>query len=53
MEAQMRIDPSLIPPAEMRNLAATFLEAAKRFYENPENVKEFKEWQEKRRLQNV
>lgn len=40
----IQIDTSLIPKADVRNLASTFLEAVKRFYKDPENLTGFDEW---------
>ena len=44
MQDPREIDLSLIPPADLELLAATFLQAARRFYENPENEMRFQEW---------
>lgn len=41
----IRFDTSQIGEADKRNLAATFYDAIMRFYENPEHVKEFEQWQ--------
>lgn len=43
-----RFDLSQISTADKHNLAATFLEAALRFYEDPENLKRFERWQAKK-----
>lgn len=40
-----KIDPSLIPEVDTRNLCRDFLAAIHRFYQDPENVKRFKAWQ--------
>lgn len=40
----IKIDISLIPKEDVRMLASTFLEAAKKFYEDPESLKKFEEW---------
>ena len=40
----MALDYSLVPTVDRRNLAATFLEAVKRFYADPENERKFQEW---------
>lgn len=45
----VQIDTSLIPKADARNLASTFLEAIKRFYKDSENLKEFEEWKASRK----
>ena len=44
----MEIDPSLIPQAEIQNLAISFLTAVKRFYEDPKNAAEFQEWKQRK-----
>jgi len=44
MEKKNKIDVSLIPERDWKNLAITFLGAVERFYENPENIKRFEEW---------
>ena len=40
----MALDYSLVPAVDRRNIAATFLEAVKRFYADPENERKFQEW---------
>ena len=53
MEAvKSRFDLSLMSEADKHNLYSTFLDACLRFYEDPENLKRFEEWQQKRKLQN-
>ena len=47
--SDIHIDTSLIPPTETRLLCATFLEAVKHFYEDPENVRRFEEWRKEYR----
>lgn len=42
------IDVSLISEVDMRNLCRATLEAVKRFYEDPENVRRFEEWKARR-----
>ena len=44
MQDPKEIDISLILPADIQNLAATFLEAVKTFYEDPGNEAKFQEW---------
>lgn len=44
----IKFDFSQIPEVEARNLARAFYEAAKRFYEDPENVRKFEEWKKAR-----
>ena len=44
MQDPKGIDLSLIPPADIQNLAATFLDAVNRFYEDPGNEAKFQEW---------
>lgn len=39
-----RIDPARIPGVEYQNMAITFMRAIKRFYEDPKNEAEFREW---------
>jgi hypothetical protein len=46
---KVHIDTKLIPKVEARILAATFLDAVLRFYENPENMAGFERWQAERR----
>lgn len=43
-----RFDLSQIGEADRHNLSATFLEAAQRFFNDPENLMRFKRWQEQR-----
>lgn len=46
-----RFDLSQIGEADRRNLAATFLEAVQRFFEDSANLEKFEKWQsEERRL---
>lgn len=40
-----RIDFSQIGQADWNNLASTFLDAVKRFYEDPVNRERFEKWQ--------
>lgn len=40
----VKIDSSLIPPAEVHNLAVTFLEFVKGLCEDPIFIAEFEEW---------
>ncbi len=40
----VRVIPTLIPSIEKQLLCATFLEAVIRFYENPENMRSFERW---------
>ena len=46
MQKRIRVD--LIPETEAHNLAETFLDAVKRFYEDPRNEEKFREWQRQR-----
>lgn len=49
---KVKIDLNKVPAAEMRVLCETLLEAAKRFYENPENRRKYEEWlAEKKRME--
>ena len=43
-----KIDTSKIPALEVRLLAQTFFEAAKRFYADPENVRLYEIWEKER-----
>lgn len=43
-----RIDFSQIGQADLNNLASTFLDAAKRFYEDPANIERFEKWRAER-----
>ena len=47
----VKINIDEIPPIENRLLGKSVFDYVKRFYENPENVKGFKEWQKMRRKQ--
>ncbi len=38
------IDTAKIPAADMRVLCSTLLEAAKRFYDTPENRRQYEAW---------
>lgn len=38
------IDTKKIPAADMRVLCATLIDAAKRFYENPDNRRQYEKW---------
>lgn len=38
------IDTKKIPAADVRVLSSTLLDAAKRFYENPENRRQYEKW---------
>lgn len=40
----VRIDPSLIPPADANNLAYAFLDLAMKLSEDPDFMREFEEW---------
>lgn len=51
MQDPKGIDLSLIPPAEIQNLAATFLDAVKSFYEDPGNEAKFQAWLRRREEQ--
>ncbi len=44
----VEIDPGLVPAVEMGLFVKSLYEGALRFYENPENMRRFKEWQRKR-----
>ena len=45
----VKIDFKKIPEEEMRAMASAVLEGAREFYKNPENVRTFNEWLEKRK----
>lgn len=47
----MSLDTSKISKTDERNLAQAFLSAAKRFYEDPENVRKFEEWRREKARQ--
>lgn len=47
----VKIDLNKVPPAEMRVLCETLLEAVKRFYDDPENRRKYEEWLAKRKEQ--
>ena len=42
--AQVRIDPNKIPEVEFRLLARAIIEDAKRYFEDPENMRAYQEW---------
>lgn len=44
----IRINPALIPEAEAKLLAITFMKGIRRFYSESENVAKFKKWQKQR-----
>ena len=48
MQDTREMDLSLIPPADIRNLAQTFLDAVTRFYADPVNEARFQEWLRRR-----
>ena len=48
MTPAITIDPRLIPPLELRQLGKTFCEAIVSYYEDPENMHRFEEWQKER-----
>ena len=41
---EIRIDTSIIPDLELQILASTVIDAAQKFYSDPENVRKFEEW---------
>lgn len=45
------IDISQIPEVEVRNLSSTFLAAVIRYYDDPEHLKAFENWQRERKGQ--
>ena len=45
----MKIDVEKIPQKEVWAMARATLEGAREFYKNPENVRAFNEWLEKRK----
>ena len=47
-DTPVRIDTSQIPAVEVQILSATFLDAVQRFYENPDNIRRFEAWRNKR-----
>lgn len=53
MEKKNKIDVSLIPLIERKNLGKTFYEALERFYSDPENVKRFEEWKKEQEAREV
>ena len=52
-EKRSRFDLSQMGEADRRNLASTCLEAVKRFYEDPENIKRFEAWKKQRAQKEV
>lgn len=49
--ASVKICPSLIPAVELRVLCDTILDSAKRYFENPDNQRQFEEWKRKKEEQ--
>lgn len=47
-DAHIKIDCAQIPRVEMRILSHTLLDAIERFYDDPENLRRFNAWQQKR-----
>lgn len=43
------IDAAQIPRVDVTNLSRTTLSAVERFYEDPQNIRRFEEWQKRRR----
>ena len=48
----MKIIPEAVPIVHKRAIGRYFLDMAKAFYEDPENMKRFEEWQAERRKEN-
>ncbi|MBQ8511343.1 MAG: hypothetical protein IJ497_01905 [Clostridia bacterium] len=48
-----KIDVSLIPARDRKNLSITFLGAVERFFDDPANQRAFKEWQDSQEDKNV
>ena len=44
----IRINPALIPEAEIKLLAMSFLEGVRQYYSDPKNVAKFKKWQKQK-----
>lgn len=42
----------MIPESDAANLAKAFLSATQRFFEDPENVRRFEEWRQKKAAAN-
>lgn len=51
MLKSVKIDLNKVPTAEMRVLCETLLEAVKRFYDDPENRRQYEEWLAERKKQ--
>ena len=51
MEAEgiVRINPEEIPKVELTNLCRAFARAAKKYFEDPENMRKFEEWKKEQR----
>ena len=49
--ANVKICPSLIPAVDLRVLCDTILDSAQKFYEDPENQRQFEEWKRKKEEQ--
>lgn len=46
----VNIDVSLIPESDVRLLCQTILEAVKKYYADPQNLKHYEEWKKEREL---
>lgn len=46
------INTNEIPPADVLSLGNTFLNAVKKFYEDPKHLKQFEDWKAKRDQKN-
>lgn len=47
MQRRVKVDPSLIPPAEVQNLAATVLNLVRGLSEDPVFMAEFEDWKKR------
>lgn len=48
--AHVKICPSKVPAVELRVLCATVLDAVTAFYRDPENQRQFEEWQKSKEV---
>lgn len=46
----IKIDYTQIPPADLKNLCRALVADIKKFYEDPQNLKDFERWQRERKL---
>lgn len=47
------VDPKKVPKHAVRNLAIPLVEIAKTYFEDPENMKKFKQWEAERKQKEI